>query len=198
MKRKHWVQQWIRRSRQVAGFTLLELLVVIFMVGILAAIAAPSWEKLLSRQRTGTAREQVAQAMRAAQNKARQSRTPQIVYFDPNTAGQTPRLVTLAYPKNTATAIPVTSITSWENVGQGDIPKGSLQMFVKSGATVVTAPEQRRIIFDADGAVDQSITVPFSVVIRGGGITDPGPSDRCAIVQTKLGSIRSGEGSECS
>lgn len=56
------------------GFTLLELLVVMAIAGILAAIAAPSWSAFVEAQRLGTAQDRAFQVMREAQAKARQQR----------------------------------------------------------------------------------------------------------------------------
>ncbi|MCJ8279579.1 MAG: prepilin-type N-terminal cleavage/methylation domain-containing protein, partial [Rivularia sp. ALOHA_DT_140] len=42
-------------SENISGFTLIEVLVVIAMVGILSAIAAPSWLGFVARQRLNKA-----------------------------------------------------------------------------------------------------------------------------------------------
>lgn len=63
-------------SFQKDGFTALELLVVIVVVGILMAIAAPFGLRLLERSHTTAARDTVYVAMRQAQDKAQQEMTP--------------------------------------------------------------------------------------------------------------------------
>ncbi|MEQ8381126.1 MAG: type II secretion system protein [Coleofasciculus sp. A1-SPW-01] len=52
------------------GFSLLELIVVVFMIGILSAIAAPGWLHFVNIQRLNTAQYQVYQAMQAAKSNA--------------------------------------------------------------------------------------------------------------------------------
>jgi prepilin-type N-terminal cleavage/methylation domain-containing protein len=52
------------------GFTLIETLVVLAIVGVLGAIAAPNWLSMLNKQRLNAAQDQAHQTMRQAQSKA--------------------------------------------------------------------------------------------------------------------------------
>ena len=64
-----------------SGFTLLEVLVVIVMVGILSAIAAPSWLSFVARQRLNKANDSILAALREAQSKAKNSKFSYSVSF---------------------------------------------------------------------------------------------------------------------
>ncbi|MGQ4647667.1 prepilin-type N-terminal cleavage/methylation domain-containing protein [Lyngbya aestuarii] len=66
-------KQYIKKaaSQPTAGFTFLELMVVVFMMGILSAIATPSWLGFVDRQRLNSAQDQVYWAMQEAKSKAK-------------------------------------------------------------------------------------------------------------------------------
>lgn len=52
------------------GFTLIEMLITVFMIGILSAIVAPSWLSFVDARRLNTAQDRVYRAMREAQSNA--------------------------------------------------------------------------------------------------------------------------------
>jgi type II secretory pathway pseudopilin PulG len=56
--------------KSVAGFTVIELAIVVVMVGILGAIAAPGWQLFRDRQTVNTVNERLHLAIRDAQNRS--------------------------------------------------------------------------------------------------------------------------------
>ena len=72
-----------RLTRTNQGFTLVELIVVVAMLGVLAAIAAPSWLTLVTRQRLYDARANALDKVREAQSQAlRTSRSWEACFRD--------------------------------------------------------------------------------------------------------------------
>lgn len=58
-------------TRSQTGFTLIELIVVIIMIGILSAIAVPSWLGFLNQRKVSAANAVVLQSLRDAQTEAK-------------------------------------------------------------------------------------------------------------------------------
>jgi type II secretory pathway pseudopilin PulG len=57
-------------SLSTSGFTLLELLIMVGMIGLLSAIAAPNWIAFVNRLRLNTAQDQVYRGMQEAKSNA--------------------------------------------------------------------------------------------------------------------------------
>lgn len=187
------------RRRAIAGFTLLEILVVLIIIGVLVAIAAPSWSALLNRQRVNIVREQAAQVIRQAQAEAKRTKLARVVVFDLPTNG-VPRVATqrstLDADERKSTrldATQISAITTWEELGKGEVKAGQILM------STAPAAASNQIVFDSNGAVDPvSVSFPtppnaiFTVNVRPKG-TSVG-ANRCVIVGTLLGATRTAEG----
>ena len=178
------------RRKSSTGFTLIEILVVLIIIGVLFAIAAPSWTALMNRQRVGTVREQAVQVIREAQNKARLTRVPQAIVFDNNNNDGTiaPRAAIVARSLNLTTdkidksIINIATINNWQTLGGGDVKGGGIDFFAGVG----------QLVFDGNGAIDEQTTIPFVVKVKPRNAS--AQTYRCAVVQTLLGSIRLTDG----
>lgn len=175
-------------SQQQAGYTLLELLVVVMLVAILAAIAGPGWLTFVNRQRINALRGEVYQTLQTAQSEAKKNKLSRTVTFS----------------RSTPDGLPQVSINggSAQLLGQGQIKKGQITEFNKytigprNTYTITNLP----ITFDYQGNVTPtnyqnqngaSESPPYIVTVSGAG------GKRCVIVETLLGGMRTANEKEC-
>lgn len=166
------------KKRELHGFTLLEVLVVLVIIGILFAIASPAWSSLLNRQRLNAAKNEAFQAIRTAQHNAKLRHVDwQVSFRESNGLAQWTTHPDSATPDNSL----------WHSldpniriVGMNNETKGTTLYFDKSNNIY-------RLRFDHLGRVSGQL----------GRITFAGKTDskttRCVIVSTLLGAIREGE-----
>ncbi len=160
-----------RRSRvKAGGYTLLEMLVIVVILGVLAAIAAPGWLYFLERQRLSDAQDRVFQAIGQAHRQAQQeSRSWQFslregsdgfVEWATHSVGSTP--------------------SNWQS-----LPAKSIA--IDSADTTLDGTPYQYIRFNFKGNLESArATLTLT--------SDSAPSlKRCVVVSTLLGHLRKGE-----
>lgn len=187
----------IQGRQTVSGFTMLELMIVVFMIGILSAIAAPSWQAFTTKQRVKTMNNQVLRSLMTAQSEAKLRKTPITVEFNPNKDSTTnPPTINIKLGAPTQSqplnSLPIVKEPIKLN-GEGEIKLGMITMSVNAGSANppanVTLPAS--LIFDYDGSLAQKPVVendqiiPFYITIA----SKAGGTKECVRVETILGAM---------
>ena len=168
----------IKNPKNQGGFTLLEVLVVAVMVGILSAIAAPSFLSFTNNQRTRTAQSRVVSALREAQSLAKNKKVNAQVSFR-SINGQVQIAV---HPSPTVTTQVFWDGLNWQNLESGVNVVFTAQTREVTGFTPSNFYFHR---FDYRGNWDSTFTNRYIKLepILGG-------PKYCVVVSTILGSIK--------
>jgi prepilin-type N-terminal cleavage/methylation domain-containing protein len=215
------------RPKGDAGFTLLELLVVIILMGVIAAIAAPSWSLFMNQRRVNAANNVVLQSLQEAQSQARTRKVSYSVSFRTGSDG-VPQVAIYptkkpdpGNPNNTVDINPFTEtdFNRWKSLGQdlaiksGQVLLGTNLNGENSGAPgsptyppSTTGPIQK-ITFDYMGTLpntsfpdnpnNDALIIEVAVPVGNSPNQIIESTRRCVKVQTLLGSIQSGRINDC-
>ena len=190
----------ISSTSLVDGFTMLELMIVVFMIGILSAIAAPSWDAFTTKQRVKAVNNQVLRALMTAQSEAKSRKNPITVKFNTTTAPSTLE-IQLGQPSTQPSppSSPVVLKTISLN-GEGEIQPDMIKISVYAGtANPPVAYTPKTLTFDYNGAViiddanaplnvEPNNTFPFFITIA----SKAGGTKECVRVETLLGAMITG------
>ncbi|MCB8788402.1 Tfp pilus assembly protein FimT/FimU [Planktothrix agardhii] len=192
-----------------AGFSLIEVVVVVLMVAILSAIAAPGWLGFVNRQRIYSLNDEVYRTIQNTQSEAKHKKLAHVVEFDG--ASDPPRF--RVYP------ITVTAKTEQDQFWQPLSVSGSIkekQVKLVSNMEIQTSsdpdvktdqPDDFKnqysknwiLVFNQYGEVVNKNgktpvnDVPFTVTVS----LPDGTSKRCVMVETLLGGMRTAEKTDC-
>lgn len=170
----------LKEAQSTGGFSLLEVIVVVLIVAVLSAIAAPSWEAFITRQRIRTVNDAVLRALQSAQSQAKLNKTDVSVVF---TTTSDPAQVAIGSQTQTLSA-------------NGEIKPGQVKV-----STQMNGATSNSITFNYQGTVTPVpvISTPPQAT-DGFTVTVSTPQDtgkQCTIVQTILGTMRTAEGANC-
>ena len=186
----------VHSKRSQSGFTLLETMAVLIMVGILAAMAIPSYLGLLNRQRLNTAQRQVYEIMRSAQANTKREKVGWAACFYDD---KTRVLWSINRLPESSGAWDCTKATNWEPL----IGENSKLIAINSTYTTLrqnpSSSGYYRVRFRFDGALD---TVDGGAGNQKGKIAlavrnEPNGIKRCVVVSTLLGALRTDKDNDC-
>jgi prepilin-type N-terminal cleavage/methylation domain-containing protein len=158
---------YLLNDRYNSGFSLIEIITTMFMIGVLSAIVAPSWLAFIKTRHLNVAQDQVYRAMRLAQSQAKKEKlTYHASFREQNNIVQ--------WAVHPSTIAP--SNAKWNDL---DV---SVQLDAES--TLELSNGVRRVPFDHIGTVKP----PFGRITLSS--KSGGKAKRCVFISTILGAMR--------
>lgn len=174
------------------GYTLVEILVIVVIVGILSAIAAPSWLAFLTRQRLNAAQAQALSAMREAQTSAKREKRVWEACFRQNETEK--KLEWSAHPVSASGGV-MCANARWQNLIDSDGDMIAIATTGTARSTLFNRNNIYRVQFGYKGTVNGQLgKIAF---IPANQTNQNNASKRCVVVSTLLGAIRTGGNNEC-
>jgi prepilin-type N-terminal cleavage/methylation domain-containing protein len=169
----------------LSGFTLLEMLVTLVIIGVVTAIAGPAFLGFVNRQRLNTAQGTIYTALRNAQSQAKLTKLSFQVAFRTSTAGISQWAVSSRVNTANDTA------ADWNGLPWQNLDPSLQYSSTFSLLTTIPDPDVHRVIFDRNGNVVGNLgRVILTNKLAGG-------SKACVIVSTLIGGVRSEKDSDC-
>lgn len=166
-------------KRSISGFTLIEVLITVVIVGVLAALTTPNLMGLLMRQKLNATQNNALSALREAQTRAKQQSQKVQVCFRSNSTNGSQFLIQTISSTSTTNC----SGTTWQNLAEGSGGKINI-----SSSNMTLRNSVSSIRFHSNGWLDsQEGTTPLRITFAPQGNTYP---QRCVQVTTRLGAMR--------
>ncbi|MDT9299191.1 MAG: type II secretion system protein [Limnospira sp. PMC 1286.21] len=178
-----------RRTKNQSGFTIIEILVVVLMVGIVGAIAAPTWLMFANRQKVRTVNDRVFNAIQEAQSRAQLTSLSHFIQFGEHRGIPAYRIY--------LTTTKDDKLPDWQTLDvNGEINEGQITLRAIP-ANENTIKRDNALEFDHLGVLvrENNITEdnPFWVVVS----SADNSVTHCVAVRTRLLSTQKLQGDDC-
>ncbi|MHC0064443.1 prepilin-type N-terminal cleavage/methylation domain-containing protein [Nostoc sp. UIC 10890] len=205
-KQQYLVNRHYSYNRDDPGFSLIELTVVLLLVAILAAIAAPGWSAFVNRQRVNKVNDAVFAALQDAQREAKKKKLSYSVSL--KVEDNLPKFLIHQG------SVPPSSGVVWKSLGE-DMASNPGQVLLytnisasntknATGNIVETAPGTGTITFDyigvlanKSGGTVADTCLKVMVAAPKTGTIEASSLKRYVIVQTLLGGMRTAKDPAC-
>lgn len=209
--RSQIAQEQPKQSSNSAGFSLLEMIVVVLIIAILSAIIAPGWLAFVNRQRVAKVSDSVFSAMQEAQREAKRTKYKYSVSF--KTENNVPKIAVHRQDiepdannlwKSLTSEVEVKPESVWvgTNINGENQAEGSVSAINDTKQTITfdqfgnmpkRDPETQLDVNDDD--INEGLTVVVAVPNNN---NEPIESTkRCTTVITLLGSMQTNQGEIC-
>jgi len=181
--------------RAINGYTLIEVLVITIILGVLAAVAAPSWFGFLEKQKLNEAHGEIFRALQEGRQQATQQATSwQVSFREATVNGETVLQWRSEDEVDPDPDFFLNGITGgWNSLGSSialDVTNTTLEADDTGNPTAwrTQFDYQGRALGD-DGVYNGKVTITSDSLV---------PSEkRCVIISTILGAMRQAKNSDC-
>lgn len=214
---------WLRDAKSDAGFSMVEMLAVVIMIGILAAILGPNWSAFINRQQLNEANDAVVLAIQEAQRQAQRTKTSYSVSFRKSGTNQPVQVVIYPTLKPDGIVRSFSDIpnTDWKALGEnnginsinstrfllganlsGENTAGSSISYSLTNPTKITfdymatLPNANLGTIPTGGTDAPGLRIALALP-SGNNSTSPSGIRRCVIIRTLLGSVQTDRDSRC-
>ena len=184
MKFKSIKKLFLKAGKRAAGFTLLELMIVLTIIGILSAIAVPSWNRFYAIRQLDTAQDQIQGSITLGQHLAKMQRRPYRFVIEQH--GDVVRWGIMTDPHKDIKTDPTTSM-EWKSSSQNiSIDTNPVNDLDQTTFRKTKDKQQWFVILDDDGTLTGQLG---RVTLISKGYSE----QRCVIMSTLLGHTRKGQ-----